>query len=222
MYLPIAFLAMAVAVGFHSVTNSVGLPPGTARIVRPSAAVAVLLALAVMTNARNQMLADPIALMVDSLEIAPQNERVHYNLANAYKRLERYDEAIPHYETAIKLLPNVVRSYQNLGSLYLAKGDVEKALEVYVAGAAAKPEAAMAHRNVAVAALRLNRAGQALDAADRSLTIEPRNLNGLRLRGDALVQLGRRSEGIESWQAAQKLSPNDPGLKERLASEGIH
>jgi len=147
---------------------------------------------------------------------APQNERVHYNLANAYKRLGRLDDAIPHYEAAIRLLPNVVRSYQNLGSLYLEQGKIEDALRVYVAGAKAKPEAAMAHRNVASACLRLGRAEEALAAAERSLRIEATSANGRRLAGDALFALGRGAEAAEQWRAGLAASPRDTGLSERL------
>jgi len=220
MYLPIAFLALALVPALHDLAaaaaSRLAIPAQVLRVALVGAAAATVLALAGATMDRNELLSDPVALMEDSLEHAPQNERVHYNLANAYKRLGRLDDAIPHYEAAIRLLPNVVRSYQNLGSLYLEQGKVEEALRVYLAGADARPEVAMAHRNVASAYLRLGRAEEALAAAERSLKIEAGNANGRRLAGDALLALGRSAEAAESWRAGLAAAPGDAGLRERL------
>jgi len=220
MYLPIAFVAMALAAGFHDATavlaSRLAVAARPLALLRWSCALAVVVALGAATAARNEVLGDPVALMEDALAQAPQNERVHYNLANAYKRMGRPDEAIPHYEAAIRLLPNVVRSYQNLGSLYLEQGKPEEALRVYTAGAEAKPEVAIAHRNVATALLRLGRAEEALARARTALRLEPGNTNGHRLAGDALLALGRSSEAAAMWREGLAARPGDATLKERL------
>ncbi|MFN2425327.1 MAG: tetratricopeptide repeat protein [Candidatus Binatia bacterium] len=220
MYLPIAFVALALVPAVHDAAAALArrfeIRPRALRIALGSLAALVAVALTTTTIRRNELLANPIALMEDSLAHAPQNERVHYNLANAYKRDGRLEDAIPHYEAAIRLLPNVVRSYQNLGSLYAEQGKDEDALRVYLAGAAAKPEVAMAHRNVALTYLRLGRAEEALEAAERAVALDPRNANGRRLAGDALLALGRTAEAAESWRAGLAASPGDSMLTERL------
>jgi protein O-mannosyl-transferase len=193
MYLPIAFLAMAVVPAVWDGLRALG-----ARMAWPFRATSGLaigmaalacVALGAATVRRNALLASPIALMEDALEQAPKSERLHYNLANAYKRDGRLADAEPHYREAIRLMPHVVRSYQNLGSLYSEQGKMEAALEVYLAGVAAKPGVAMAHRNVANAYLKLGRAQEALEAAERSLRIEPGNANGQRLVAEARRKL---------------------------------
>lgn len=222
LYLPIAFLAIAMVTAAHDVLHSLAVRLGTQdrwmRTAGAAVAALVVSALGVATIQRNELLADPIALMEDAVRQAPQNERAHYNLANYYKRAGRLDEAIPHYEAAIRLLPNVVRSYQNLGSLYLQQRKPEKALEVYLAGAAAKPDVAMAHRNVANTYLQLDRPAEALEAARRALAIEPRSVNGRRLAGDALLALGRADEAAAEWRAGLAAAPGDPTLTARLAA----
>jgi Tfp pilus assembly protein PilF len=195
MYLVIAFVAMALVPSawdaLAAAARRFGLPSATAAAAGAATAAALSAGLAVATVDRNALLASPIALMEDALLQAPQSERLHYNLANAYKRENRLDEAEPHYREAIRLLPHIVRSYQNLGSLYLEQGKLEAALEVYIAGAAAKPGVAMAHRNVANTYLKLGRPEEALEAAERSLRIEPGNSNGLRIVAEAKRLLGR-------------------------------
>jgi len=220
MYLPIALLSLALVPAVHDAAGATAsrfsIQPQILRAALAATASIVVLALGLATVRRNELLADPIALMEDSLAHAPQNERVHYNLANAYKRDGRLEEAIPHYQEAIRLLPDVVRSYQNLGSLYLEQDKVEDALRVYLAGAAAKPEMAMAHRNVATTYLRLSRPNEALAAAERAVTIEPGNANGRRIAGDALMALGRSEEAVQAWRDGLAASPRDSSLKARL------
>ncbi len=224
LYLPIAFLAMALVpvadTAIEKVAAKAGAAPSLLPGLRIGAAAMVCVVLGGLTVARNALLADPIALMEDSLAKAPQNERVHYNLANAYKREGRLDDAIPHYQEAIRLLPNIVRSYMNLGSLYLEQNRVEDALAVYRAGAEAKPEAAMAHRNVSSASLRLALWDDALAAAERSLALEPTNANGLKYRAQALEKLGRTDEAREAYGRAIDAAPNDAELKARLRGLG--
>jgi hypothetical protein len=185
MYLPIAFLAMAVVAAGDRAVSALALPSRAGLALRTAAVVAASASLAFATVARNRLYSDPIALMEDSLAQAPRNERVHYNLANAYKRDRRYADAIPHYEAAIRIAPGVIRSYQNLGSLYLETGDDEKALEVFEAAIKAKPGVGMAWRNLATTLLRLHRPEDAASAARKSLELEPGNANGTRLLGEA-------------------------------------
>jgi protein O-mannosyl-transferase len=220
MYLPLAFVAMALVPaasdGLGALASRFSLPEGAERLLQGAAAATVLVALAVLTMARNHLLGDPIALMEDALRQAPQNERVHYNLANALRRVNRADEALPHYEEAIRLQPHVVRSYENLGSMYLEQGRLDDALRVFVAGAEAKPDAAMAHRNVANCYLRMGRSEEALASAETALKLEPNNPNGRRIAGDALLQMGKRSEAIAAYRKGLAVSPGDKTLKERL------
>jgi hypothetical protein len=195
MYLPIAFVAMALVPAawdaLEAATRRLTLPPQTGAAAGAAIVGIACIALSIATVQRNALLASPIALMEDALVQAPQSERLHYNLANAYKREGRLGDAEPHYREAIRLMPHIVRSYQNLGSLYLEQGRLEAALEVYLAGAAAKPGVAMAHRNVANTYLKLGRAAEALEAAERSLEIEPGNSNGLRIAAEARRLAGR-------------------------------
>lgn len=224
LYLAVAFLAIALVppadTALRAALSRAGLGAAAMRAARASTAAVVLLALAAATLARNQLLGDPIAMMEDSLSKAPANERVQYNLANAYKRAGRFDDAIRHYEEAIRLIPGVARSYQNLGSLHLEQGRAEKALEVFEAGAAAKPEAAVAHRNVANALMALGRYDEALAKCEHAITLEPKNPNGYRGAGDALMRLGRRGEAIAMWKRGLVEAPGDAVLRERLKKAG--
>lgn len=224
MYLPVAFVALALVPVFADAGRSLVQRFSVDRVAVAWTgrvlAVVVCGSLTVLTAMQNELLGDPIALLEDALATAPQNERAHYNLANAYKRRGDLDLAIPHYKAAIELRPNVARSYMNLGGIYLNRGDALRALEIYRAGAENNPKVAMAHRNVATALLRVARWEEALAAADASLAIEPNSVNGRKLRATALDKLGRSTEAIEDYRKVLAANPRDENVRARLRAMG--
>lgn len=62
-----------------------------------------------------------------SLKFSPNNVASLYNLAIVYTATDRYGEALATYERLSRLWPDIGRIHFNLGSLYLAIGDLEKA-----------------------------------------------------------------------------------------------
>lgn len=51
-----------------------------------------------------------------------------FTLANIYFQQERYDEAMPVYETAVEKYPKFRRAHRNLGLIYVRQGEFEKAV----------------------------------------------------------------------------------------------
>jgi tetratricopeptide (TPR) repeat protein len=56
---------------------------------------------------------------------------VHYNLGNALYLIESIEEAIMHYEQAIKLNPKKPESYYNLGNALCVKNEYQNAINSY-------------------------------------------------------------------------------------------
>src|SRR6476469_8175273 len=55
----------------------------------------------------------------EAVDIAPDYARVHMNLGNALRKLERWDDALAAYRAAIACEPDSPRARFNLGSLLL-------------------------------------------------------------------------------------------------------
>jgi tetratricopeptide (TPR) repeat protein len=64
-----------------------------------------------------------IAAYQEVLKQNDTNQEAHFLLAELYAELKRYEEAIPHYTSAIELAPNEPRFHYALGSLYEQYGD---------------------------------------------------------------------------------------------------
>lgn len=65
-----------------------------------------------------------------ALKSDKDNDKIRFNLANAFYRLNQYDEAIRIYET-IKNKKVISKSLYNAGNAYYMKNDIEKAIDSY-------------------------------------------------------------------------------------------
>ena len=59
----------------------------------------------------------------------PNDKETHYNLARMYDKLQRFDEAIEQYESALAIDPAYKLVYNQLGYTYSARGMHDKAVE---------------------------------------------------------------------------------------------
>ncbi len=72
-----------------------------------------------------------IRLLSEDLAENPKNPRSHFYIANSYKDLRKYDEAIKHYEERIQIggwHEECWQSAVNIGHCYISKNEKEKAL----------------------------------------------------------------------------------------------
>ena len=65
-----------------------------------------------------------------SVKIAPDGSNID-TLAHIYLGEKRYDEAYVQFKTALKLKPNIAESYDGLGQVYEARGDLTRAVAAY-------------------------------------------------------------------------------------------
>jgi len=76
-----------------------------------------------------------IKLLKAGLEKEPNNDRYTFYLANSYKDLQRYDEAIEQYLNRIRIggwFEEVWFSYYNIGHCYRAKNDMVNAIHYWM------------------------------------------------------------------------------------------
>ena len=58
-----------------------------------------------------------VKLLLEAIDIDPTFAEAHNNLANTYARVQRFDDAIRHYELALKYKPNFSTASQNLAAV---------------------------------------------------------------------------------------------------------
>lgn len=108
-----------------------------------------------------------------SLELEPQQAAAHYELANALRRLGRFNEAIEHLQQTLALDPAHAEANNNLGIFLAREGKHAEAAAHYLTAIRSRPDYAEAHNNLANALVRLGRVGEAVVHYRRALEIQP-------------------------------------------------
>lgn len=79
----------------------------------------------------------PVLLWEDAKKLVRGREdlpgvfRIYYNLGTRYLRIKQYDNAINNLKRSVELYPQQPYAYNNLGSAYLAKNELEEAVRYF-------------------------------------------------------------------------------------------
>lgn len=166
-----------------------------------------------------------------ALRAVPAANRLHYNLAMAYRGLGDMDKAKAHLERrgTVGLRPPdpLVDELQELTlgeRVHLVRGRMAFAAERYGEAAAlfqeavdADPTSVRSRVNLGTALARTGDSEGALAQYRKALELEPGNpVAGFNL-GSLLVESDRAAEAVEPLQAAVRANPNDPEARLLLA-----
>ena len=105
----------------------------------------------------------------------------------------------------------------NLGIVFLDKGQLDKAIANLQAAIDLRPENGPAHDNLAKALLQKGQVAEAMVHYRKFLEIDPENVEARNTLGTALIQQGRVSEAIAQWQQALAIQPNNGNAASNLA-----
>lgn len=129
-----------------------------------------------------------------ALNVSNQQADMHFALADALTRAHRYDEALPHWMEAVRLMPTRVEAWSNLGSTALWAGATERALVAYRTALDLAPDDAAIIGNLGEAERQANQfesAAEHLIAAARLEGVSTRRAARI---GLVLARLGRDDE----------------------------
>ncbi len=125
----------------------------------------------------------------------------------AHESRGQLDEALKHYEAAIRLMPELARAHFNRGNILLDRGDAASALDAYEKAVAYKPDSAAVHYNMGNAQLRLGHADAAIAACREAIALKPDFADAHVTLGMALEKLGRLQDAVACYQRAAEIKP---------------
>ena len=105
----------------------------------------------------------------------------------------------------------------NLGIIFLQKGQLDEAISRLQAAIDLRPENGPAHDNLAKALLQKGRLEDAMVHYRKFLEIEPHNVETRNILGTALIQQGHVKEAIQQWQEALAIEPANGNAASNLA-----
>ena len=138
------------------------------------------------------------------------------NLGAALGQAGRVQEAIGHYEQALRIKPDFAEAHNNLGNDLLQSGRVQEAIRHYEQALRLKPDYAEAHNNLGIALRRLGRVQEAIEHYEQALRIKPDYADAHYSLGLTLGQVGKVQEAIGHYEQALRINPDMAEARARL------
>lgn len=207
LYLPSAgaFIAISVAL-------SLAIPRKAFTVVL----VISVTALSIATWQRNQVWGDELTLWQDTVKKSPDKDRPHNNLAEAYNKRGRVDEAIKEVQIALKLNPGNAEAHSNLAAAYLAKGETEQALEHLQTAVKLDDNLFTAHYNLGILYRQRSDYDMAIGQLLLALKINPDFAEAHNQLAVAYAGKDMLDKAIEHFREAVRLQPGSPQFRENL------
>lgn len=184
----------------------------TAARPRVAAAIAVAVIAAVIAN--RQMLSEDLMRAISE-----------HNLATALQEAGRTDEAIEHYQQALRIQPDYAPAFNNLGTALMAKGDMVGAIEAFRQSLRRQPESTRARDLLAAAQYDLGTTFLSQGDYERAekllngtLVLKPNDAEAHNNLGIALASMNRLPEAMEHWRRALEIKPGFADAQRNLAT----
>ncbi len=124
----------------------------------------------------------------------------------------------------VKKSPGKSRGYNNLGALYVEKGDMEGGEKLFQQAIAIDPKNAQSLYNLAVVSFKRGNIDLGLEKLEAALAIDPLMFFPLFSLGEGYLKRGMTAEAVKCYRLAVKLKPGIPkgwrGLVQSLEAAG--
>jgi tetratricopeptide (TPR) repeat protein len=121
------------------------------------------------------------------------------------------------FSRALAVTSNNDVALNNLGIIFLDKGQLDDAISKLQAAIDLRPENAPAHDNLAKALLKKGQVAEAMVHYRKFLELEPMNVEARNTLGTALIQQGNLREAIDQWQEVLAIQPENGNAASNLA-----
>ena len=152
------------------------------------------------------------ALAVDRSNLALLGRR-----ADAYERLGDKTKALADIDRMLELKSSDPEILRARAALLADMGKFAEAAEVLQKIHKANPNDALTTLQIAMLYTTMKQYEKAIAAYDEVLTRSPDEVEAIRGRGDALLNLGRRGAAVAEYEKAFKLKPHDFGILNNYA-----
>ncbi|MFN0009476.1 MAG: tetratricopeptide repeat protein [Planctomycetota bacterium] len=169
-YLPMVGLTIVIAFEAREILSGLR----GARTAVAAASVLALAACIVLTRNQVRLWKDDLTLFTHAVEVSENNPTAQFRLGFALAHVGRTDEALAHYNEALRLRPSYALPYNDVGMLLEDAGRIEEAIAIYRTALRYDPKLAQAHANL----------GSALDAAGQTEEAERELRAGLALEDE--------------------------------------
>lgn len=142
----------------------------------------------------------------------------HFNLGEAYRMLNRFEEAEASYQKTLALKPDLAEAHVGLGHALKERGLLDEAEACFQKALLLKPDMATVHYGLGVLFQDRGRFGEAEDCYRKALALHPDYAEAHNNLGNLLKAYGRLEEAEACYRKALALRPDLAELHNNLGS----
>ena len=202
-YLPSIGIAMMLAWGIPFFFQS---EHARKKILFP-AGITVLSVLAILTWQQCGYWKNSRMLFKHCLQFTKNNAQANFNMGKALFAEGNIQEAVVHYDEAIRILPGFFQCYYERGNAYNKLGQYQRAIEDYSEVLRWKPDV-MAYLNRAMLRYNLGDHQRAIEDYNEVIRIIPDDAEAYFHRGKAYSVTGQYQRAFEDYSEAVRLQPD--------------
>jgi tetratricopeptide (TPR) repeat protein len=142
------------------------------------------------------------------LQADPGNADTHHLVAVLAQGQGRLDEAIAHFQQALRFRPDFAEAHNNLGNTMFLKGSLDEAAAHYRHALRLRPDYVEAHNNLGLALAGSGQPEEAINHYRQALRLNQHCAETHNNLGGALLDLGKPAEAVACLQQAIRLKPD--------------
>ena len=180
----------------------------SARLVVAITAVASLIACTLITRSQIPTWRDSTSVFAHAIEVTRDNYFAHANLGSILLAHGNVDDAMAHYEKALRIRPDYPTALTGLGTIYARQGQIDRAIDLHQRALNARPDSAIVLNNLGAALYQKGELIAAAQVFERALELEPDYAMGHSNLGSIYFRLGQLGQAEEHLERALSIEPD--------------
>jgi tetratricopeptide (TPR) repeat protein len=148
-----------------------------------------------------------------ALDLDPGLASVHYDLAQALRRLNLDEEAVAAYEAAVRADPLMIQAYNNLGVAYRDLGRNGAAAATFRRAIEIDPKYVKGYNNLGACLAEMDRLDEAIATFEEAIERFPEYANSYKNLAMAYAQAQRARDAAHAMESYLRLAPQDAAAR---------
>ncbi len=221
MYLPLAALVVFFILGVYEGWNRYVLPrlsqvsfsKNFTLMLGYGGVFLLALTCGSLAYQRNEVYRSAFLVWKDTLEKSPNNPRAYTRLG---VQLNQPQNAIPLFEKAIELNPEMAEAHYHLGRAWIQAGQPQEAIDPLQEALHLREDYIEAWNNLGVALIQMGEYEESIPHLEKAILLDPEHVTAHLNVGVAHHQIGEVSSAIEHYQQALKIKPDFEAARTNL------
>jgi tetratricopeptide (TPR) repeat protein len=133
--------------------------------------------------------------------------QIYNNLAYAYAKSGKDDQAISFFNKSAELAPKLAKAFSSRGVLYFKKGQLQKAVADLDKAVQLDPKSPEAYFNLGTVYMKSGHIDKATSAFSKAIALKPTFASAYKSRGVIFLNKGKTEEAMSDFDKAVELNP---------------